>query len=103
VQARSPRIPPVSRFWLTYNKSGRLRGVVILDSTSLTEARMRASVDRTDLGFAFARGYRFTKEAADLVPAKAIGRMFDPSEVDELLTRLTSGNRGRRSPLLKLG
>jgi hypothetical protein len=93
----------MSRFWLTYNQSGRLRGVIILDSTSLTEARMRTSVDRTDLGCAFARGYRLAKEAADLVPAKAIGRMLDPAEVDELLTRLSSGSRRRRGPLVKLG
>jgi hypothetical protein len=93
----------MSRFWLTFNQSGRPRGVIILDSASLTEARMRASVDRTDLGFAFARGYRLTKEAVDLVPTKAIGRMLDPAEVEELLTQLAPRNRRRRGPLVKLG
>jgi hypothetical protein len=92
----------VSRFWLTYNQSGRPRGVIILDSSSLQDARMRASVDRIDHGTAFAKGYRLAKDAADLVPGKAIGRMLDPAEVAKLITRFASGSRRRRG-FVKLG
>jgi hypothetical protein len=92
----------VSRFWLTYKQSGRPLGVLILDSSSLMEARMRATVDRIDRGAAFARGYRIDKEAAVLVPPMAIGHMLDPVEAGELIRWLAAGTRIRR-PLVKLG
>lgn len=92
----------MSRFWLTYKQSGRPLGVLILDSSSLMEARMRATVDRIDRGAAFARGYRIDKEAAVLVPPTAIGHMLDPVEAGELIRWLAAGTRMRRR-LVKLG
>ena len=93
----------MSRFLLTYNQFGRPLGVLILDSSSLIDARMRATLDRIDRGAAFARGYRLDKEAADLVPAVAIGRMLDPVESGELFTRLAAKTQKRRRLLVKLG
>jgi hypothetical protein len=40
----------MARFCLIYKQSGRPFGVLILDSSSLKEARMRAAVDRIDQG-----------------------------------------------------
>jgi hypothetical protein len=74
----------VSRFWLAYKQSGRLLGVVILDSSSLSSARMLASVERIDQGAAFGKGYRLDKGAADFVPVTAIGRMLSPDEAGEI-------------------
>jgi hypothetical protein len=86
----------VSRFWLSYNQSGRLLGVLILDSSSLMEARMQASVDRIDQGAAFKKGYPLDQVAADLVPVTAIGRMLDPVEVEKLIKRFEAGTLRKR-------
>ena len=98
-----PSRAAVSRFWLTYNQFGRPLGVLVLDSSSLMEARMRATLDRIDRGAAFVRGYRLDKEAAHLVPAVALGRMLDPVESGELFTRLAEKTQKRRRLLVKLG
>jgi hypothetical protein len=53
----------VSHFWLTYcNPSGRLLGVLILDSASLIHGRFRASVEGTDQGAQLCEGHQLDKE-----------------------------------------
>jgi hypothetical protein len=83
----------VPRFWLTYKQFGRPLGVIILDSSSLADARMRATLDRIDGGAAFARGYRLDKGAAELVPAVALGRMMDPVDADKLIKQLAGTHK----------
>jgi type II secretory pathway predicted ATPase ExeA len=82
----------VSRFWLTYNRSGRLVGVVIVDSRSLTDARISAA-GAIDLQAEFAEGHQIDESVAALVPAKAICRMLSPEEAHELLDYLERGGR----------
>ena len=86
-RANNPRFVGVSRFWLTYQKSGRLFGVVILDSSSLIDARRLAASDRIDLGEQFANGSELAADLAALMPATAIGRMLTPEETYELIER----------------
>jgi hypothetical protein len=80
----------VSRFWLTYCKpTGRqLFGVIILESSHLMSARMRAAVEGIDQGTDFAEGHELDPETAALVPASAIGRMLSQDEGAALIRRL---------------
>jgi hypothetical protein len=75
----------VSHFWLTYQKAGRLVGVVILESSSPGDARKRASGDQIDQGAQFASGSGLDRDLARLVPLTSIGRMLAPEEAYALL------------------
>jgi hypothetical protein len=50
----------------------QLFGVVILDSSHLLQARMRAAIEGIDQGAEFAEGHELDREAAALVQATAM-------------------------------
>jgi hypothetical protein len=55
----------VSRFWLTYcDLSGRVCGVLILDSWSLLQARYRACVEGLDCGTRYCEGHELEGDTA---------------------------------------
>ncbi len=82
----------MSRFRLTYCKpSGRLVGVVILDSWldswDIIQAGMRAAVMGIDQGGEFCEGHERDEATAALVPADAIGRLLSRDEAAWLIRR----------------
>ena len=83
----------MSRFWLAYcNPSGRLLGVVILDSPDIIQARTRAAVEGIDQGAStFCEGHELDEAAASLVPETAIGRMLKPGEAVKVIRRMERG------------
>jgi hypothetical protein len=77
---------------LTYCRpDGRLLGVVIMDSSSIIQARMRAGVKGIDQGARFSEGHELDEESAAVVPATAIGRMLDQDEAAKLIRRIERG------------
>jgi hypothetical protein len=85
-----------SAWWRRTSRStNRLAGVVIMDSSTIVHARLRAAVGKIDGGAEFAEGHELDPATAALVPAKAIGRMLDPVEAGELIRAIERGMRKR--------
>jgi hypothetical protein len=79
----------MSRFWLTYcDRSGRLLGVLILDSWSLQQARFRAAIEGLDRGARFCKGHELEGDSATLVPPGVVGRMLSLEEAGKIVRRL---------------
>ena len=79
----------VSRFWLTYcDLSGRVCGVLILDSWSLLQARFRACIEGLDCGTQYCEGHELEGDSAALVPPSVIGRMLSHEEAGKLIRKI---------------
>jgi hypothetical protein len=72
----------MSRFWLTYRrKYGSHRpGVLIVDSTSIDQARMDAAANWIDEGRKFVEGIEMELAHAALVATMALSRILSPEE-----------------------
>ena len=79
----------MSRFWLTYcDFAGRALGVVILDSPSLSLARLQVTAASLDQGATFCDGHELEGDGATLAPPSAIGRMLYLEEAGNIIRRL---------------
>jgi hypothetical protein len=69
-----------------------------VDSPSPLQARNWAAVEGVDAGAQSCEGYELDQEAANLIPAAAIGRMLNRQEVRELIRELEMRAIGSREP-----
>jgi hypothetical protein len=63
---------------------GRVGGVVVIESTSLLDARLKASLARADRGLAFVSGHKLDPISAAQIPANMIGRLLDNGDLRKL-------------------
>jgi hypothetical protein len=73
----------VPLFWLTYHYPD-CPGVVVIESTGLLHARLKASLARADRGLAFVSGQQLDPVSAAQVPANMIGRFLDDGDLRKL-------------------
>jgi hypothetical protein len=75
-------------WWLTYLRSGKAVGVVVIEAPSLIDARMRAALEAVEAGINFAEGYELDAARSALVPEEQLERLLSIEEANELLKRL---------------
>jgi hypothetical protein len=75
-------------WWLTYRRSGKVVGVVVIEAPSLIDARMHAALEAVEAGVDFADGHELDAALAALVPAEQLERMLSIEEANQLLKRL---------------
>jgi hypothetical protein len=75
----------VALFWLTYHKpDGRAAGVVVVESTALISARLKAALAGADKGLDFASGHQLDQASARQIPEAMIGRFLDDGDLRRL-------------------
>jgi hypothetical protein len=75
-------------WWLTYLRSGKTVGVVVIEAPSLIDARMRAALEAVEAGVDFAEGHEIDATRSALVPAEQLERLLSIEEANQLLKRL---------------
>jgi hypothetical protein len=85
----------MSYFWLTYGSADGLVGVVIMEASTLIQARVNATVQGiAAAGAPFAEGHELSTRLMASVPLTEVGRLMSGAEAAELIRRLD----GRRRP-----
>jgi hypothetical protein len=75
-------------WWLTYGRSGKAVGVVVVEAPSLIDARLCAALEAVEASVYFADGHELDAALAALVPAEQRERMLSIEEANQLLKRL---------------
>jgi len=75
-------------WWLTYLRSGKTVGVVVIEAPSLIDARMRAALEAVEASVDFAEGHEIDAARSALVPAEQLERLLSIEEANQLLKRL---------------
>jgi hypothetical protein len=86
----------MSLWWLSYNRHGRLHGVVIVEAASLISACANVADNALDKGVLFVEGHELDAERAARIPPGYVGMMLSQKEAGQLLTRIERGNGKRR-------
>jgi hypothetical protein len=87
----------MSYFWLTYGSADGLIGVVIMEASTLIQARMRATAQGiAAAGAPFAGGHELSANLIALVPPTQIGRMMSGTEAMQLIRRLEDRLRSKK-------
>jgi hypothetical protein len=87
----------MSIWWLTYNRRGRLRGVVIVEAASLACACVDvADNNALDKGVSFVEAHELDTERAARIPPGYVGMMPSHKEAGQFLNRIERGDDKRR-------
>jgi hypothetical protein len=73
-------------WWLTYLRSGKMAGVVVIEAPSLIDARMRAALEAVEAGVDFAEGHEIDAARSALVPPERLERLLSIEEANRLTT-----------------
>ena len=84
-------------FWcLTYNRRGRLHGVVVIEAASLISACVGVADNARDKGVSFVEGHELDAERAARIPPGYVGMMLSRKEAEQLLDRIERGDGKRQ-------
>jgi hypothetical protein len=82
----------MSLWWLTYNRHGRLHGVVIVEAASLISACVGVADNAVDEGASFVEGHELDAERERRIPPGYVGMMLSRKEAEQLLKRIERGD-----------
>jgi hypothetical protein len=80
-------------FWLTYRypkgravryPSGRVAGVVVIESGDLLDARLKASLSGAHQELEFVSGHQLDSESAEQIPENMLGRRLNRGDLRKL-------------------
>jgi hypothetical protein len=86
----------MSIWWLTYNRRGRLHGVVIVEAASLISACVGVADNALDKGVSLVDGHELDAERAARIPPGYVGMMLSHKEARQLLNRIARGDDKRQ-------
>lgn len=86
----------MSLWWLTYNRHGRLHGLVIVEAASLISACVGVADNALDKGVSFVEGHELDAEHERRIPPGYVGMMLSRKEAEQLLKRIERGDGKRR-------
>jgi hypothetical protein len=86
----------MSFWWLTYNRRGRLHGVIVVEAASLISARVGVAGNALDKGVSFVEGHELDAERASRIPPGYVGMPLSQKEAGQLLKRIERRDDKRR-------
>jgi predicted thioesterase len=86
----------MSFWWLTYNRRGRLHGVVVVETASLISACVGVADNALDKGVSFVEGHELDAEHVAGIPPGYVGMMLSHKEARQLLNRMERHDDKRR-------
>jgi hypothetical protein len=79
----------MSHFLLTFSHARQpVVGIVMIEASSMDQARMTAVLRRFALGVPFSEGLKLSAKLVASIPPEQIGRMLSGDEASRLLPRL---------------
>jgi hypothetical protein len=81
----------MSLWWLTYNRNGRLHGVVIIEAASLITARIGVADNALDKGTSFAEGHELAAARSARIPPGYVCMMLSRKEAAAMLDGIEGG------------
>jgi hypothetical protein len=86
----------MSLWWLTYNRHGRLHGVVVVEAASLISAYIGVADNALEKGVSFVEGHELDAARSALIPPGYVGMMLSQKESRQLFHRIERSDDKRR-------